>query len=128
MPTCSLSGYPEVPQLAGVSGEAARQSVWVLGRMENVNLLLSPRARALVRLPQLTEHRRGAGGVGSRHPGASKTICGDGRWGDLKGLGEGDGVGAGVEAGVHSLHGWEWGRAVPPRLPRTGLAGRTPVL
>ena len=61
--------HPEVPQLARVSGEAARQSVCVLGRKENVNWLLS-QARAQVRLPRVTELRRGAGRVGSRHPGA----------------------------------------------------------
>ena len=43
--------HPEVPQLARVSGEAARQSVCVLGRKENVNWLLS-QARAQVRLPR----------------------------------------------------------------------------
>lgn len=52
---------------------------------ENVNWLLS-QARAQVRLPWVTELRRGAGRMGSRHPGASKTIRGRGRWGDLKGL------------------------------------------
>ena len=57
----------------------------VLGRKENVNWLLS-QARAQVRLPWVTELRRGAGRMGSRHPGASKTIRGRGRWGDLKGL------------------------------------------
>lgn len=51
-----------------------------------MNWLLSPQAGAQVRPPQVTELRRGAGRVGSRHPGASKTIRGRGCWGHLQGL------------------------------------------